>query len=128
VVEVATVQGKLLCDILPRPKFAETTDRIVAFIAKVTAYRHISSEMLPFMNNQNIVRAFMVAGLPLPNSKRLVVVILFWLSVYFLAFGAFQLAKTEKTATALFLVFLVLMSVWFIWLGISLLRAKASQS
>jgi len=35
VVEVATAQGKLPYDISPRPKFAEATERIAAFIAKV---------------------------------------------------------------------------------------------
>jgi len=35
VVEVATAQGKLPCDITPRPKFAEAVDRVAAFIAKV---------------------------------------------------------------------------------------------
>jgi len=35
VVEVAVAQGKLPCDITPRPKFAQATDRIAAFIAKV---------------------------------------------------------------------------------------------
>jgi len=87
--------------------------------------------MLPFMNNQNVVRDIMIAGPPLSDGKRLVAVILFWLSVSFLAFGAFQLfslTEAERTVTALFLVFLVLISVWLIWLGISLLRAKASQS
>jgi len=35
VVEVAVAQGKLPCDVSPRPKFAETVDRITVFIAKV---------------------------------------------------------------------------------------------
>jgi len=35
VVEVAVAQGMLPCDITPRPKFAEATDRIAALIAKV---------------------------------------------------------------------------------------------
>jgi len=33
-VEVAVAQGKLPCDVSPRPKFAEATDKIAAFIAK----------------------------------------------------------------------------------------------
>jgi len=33
-VEVAVAQGKLPCDITPRPKFAEATDKIAAFILK----------------------------------------------------------------------------------------------
>jgi len=36
VVEVAIAQGKLPCDITPRPKFAEATDKIADFIAKVS--------------------------------------------------------------------------------------------
>lgn len=34
-VEVAVAQGKLPCDINPRPEFAEETDKIAAFILKV---------------------------------------------------------------------------------------------
>ena len=35
VVEVVVAQGKLPCDVSPRPKFAEVTDKIAALIAKV---------------------------------------------------------------------------------------------
>jgi len=35
VVEVVVAQGKLPCDVSPRPKFAEATDKKAALIAKV---------------------------------------------------------------------------------------------
>jgi len=34
VVEVVVAQGRLPCDVSPRPKFAEATDKIAAFIVK----------------------------------------------------------------------------------------------